>query len=121
MYLFSACLLFSGYYVDIAFGQNLFTTVTVIDGNSTRVETPYDYLNELMSEHQVREEPSLELLFGDFIAAGKVIFGIITGQPIAAAFGALPNVDEVWMLLIQLIFTFSTLALWAFVIAGRSI
>jgi len=72
-----------------------------------------------MAKHEVNAEPSIDLIFGDFMVAAQIIFGIITGDPIAAAFSALPYVNEIWYLPIQFIFTVSSVALWGYIIAGR--
>lgn len=119
MYLFSISLLFSGYYIDLAFGQNLFTSVTVSNSNSTTTKNTFDYMKELLAKNKIEETTSTELIFGDFLAASRVIFSIVTGEPVAAAFNMLPNFDEVWMVMIQIIFTTSSVALWAYLIAGR--
>jgi isopentenyl phosphate kinase len=120
MYVFSAMLLFSGYYLDYAFGLSMFTTVTVpSDGDTVTTKNTFDYLQELMAKHEVNAEPSIDLIFGDFMVAAQIIFGIITGDPIAAAFSALPYVNEIWYLPIQFIFTVSSVALWGYIIAGR--
>lgn len=107
MYLFSTCLLFSGYYVDLAFGENLFSSVT------------YSSLDALIDKNDVDEDISIDLVFGDFLAGANVVFGIITGDTISGAFGSLPNFDEVWMILIRILFTLSSAALWVYIIASR--
>lgn len=119
MYLFSLALLFSGYYIDLAFGQNLFTNVTVSGTNGTSTKTTFDYLSQLVNKHQVDAKISIDLIFGDFVAVVQVIFGILTGEPISTAFSMMPNFDEVWMLAVRIIFTFGSVALWAYLVAGR--
>lgn len=109
MYIFSISLMFSGYYLDLAFGQNLFDSFT------------YSALDTIVTKNDVDKSVSAELIFGDFIAGAKVVFGILTGDTISGAFAAMPNFDEVWMILIRLMFTLSSAMLWAYVIAGRSL
>ena len=109
MYLFSCGLLFSGYFIDQAYGQDLF-------GDAT-----FEALDTLLNKNQVDQEVSAELIFGDFIAGARVVFGIITGDTIAQAFNLIPSFDEIWMLLVRLLFTLSSALLWVFVIVGRSL
>lgn len=109
MYMFSIALLFSGYFLDQAYGLSLFTGVT------------FDALDEIASKNVVNQEISIDLIFGDFIAGVKVVFGIITGDTIAQAFSLIPNFDETWMLLVRLAFTLSSAMLWVFIVTGRSL
>ena len=109
MYMFSIAVLFSGYFIEKAYGLGLFTGITI------------DSLEQLISKNDINQEISVDLIFGDFIAAARVVFGIVTGDTIAAAFSIIPSFNEVWMLLVRLLFTFSSALLWAFVVAGRSL
>lgn len=109
MYVFSTLLVFGGYYVDLASGLSLFDNAT------------YDALNELMNKNEVDETISIDLIFGDFIAGVRVLFGIVTGDVIADAFSMLPNFDEVWMILVRLMFTLTSAMLWIYVVAGREL
>lgn len=121
MYIFSLALLFSGYYVDQISGLSLFTTVTVTDSNgNTSEQNTFDYLGELINQQSGIDESLLpDLIFGDFVTVARVIFGVITGEPVSAAFGMLPHFDEVWMLMVRIIFTLASMALWGYIIAGR--
>lgn len=109
MYLFSIGILFSGYYIDQVFGMDLFSSVT------------YDALDELANKNTVDEDLTVDLIFGDFIAGVKVLFGIITGDTISGALTTLPFMNEVWLLLSRLVFTLSSALLWVYVVAGRSV
>lgn len=109
MYLFSVSLLFSGYFIDNAYGLNLFTGVT------------FDALDAIANKQVVDQEISIDLIFGDFIAGVRVMFGIITGDTIAQAFNLIPSFNEVWLLLVRIIFTLSSAMLWIFVVTGRSV
>ncbi len=107
MYIFSTALMFGGYVANTASGMELFTSST------------YEALNEIMNRNEIDEEISIDLIFGDFIAGVRVLFGIVTGETIADAFGQLPNFDEMWMILVRLLFTTSSAFLWIYVVAGR--
>jgi len=109
MYLFSISLLFTGYYLDNVFGQDQFTGAT------------YDALDEIANKNNVNESISAELIFGDFIAGVKVLFGIVTGDTLTQAFHLLPNFSSEWDLLIRLLFTLSSAFLWIYVVTGRSL
>src|SRR3972149_4251323 len=109
MYLFSISLLFSGYFIDNAYGLNLFSGIT------------FDSLDVIANKQVVDQEISVDLIFGDFIAGVRVMFGIITGDTIAQAFTLIPSFDEMWLLLVRIIFTLSSAMLWIFVVTGRSV
>ena len=109
MYLFSVGLLFSGYFIDQAYGLDLFTGVT------------YDALDAIANKQVINQEISVDLIFGDFIAGVRVVFGIVTGDTIAQAFSLIPSFDEVWLLLVRIVFTLSSAMLWVFIVTGRSI
>lgn len=99
--------MFSGYYIDLAFGQNLFDSFT------------YDALDSLLSKHKVDQEPNIELIFGDFLAVVKVIGGILTGNAITGALAGFPNFDQVWIMAVQIMYTLGWVALWGYLVAGR--
>ena len=109
MYLFSVGLLFSGYFIDQAYGLDLFTGVT------------YDALDAIANKQVINQEISVDLIFGDFIAGVRVVFGIVTGDTIAQAFSLIPSFDEVWLLLVRIVFTLSSAMLWVFIVTGRSL
>jgi hypothetical protein len=107
MYLFSVGLTFSGYYINNASGLSLFDGAT------------YAALDDIMSRNEIDEDISIDLIFGDFIAGVRVLFGIVTGDTISQAFGMLPNFDETWMILTRILFTTSSAFLWIYIVAGR--
>ena len=107
--MFCVGLLFSGYLIDLMYNENLFSSVT------------YDSLDEIASRNVVDEEISIDLIFGDFIAGVRVVFGIITGDTIAQAFALIPMFNETWVLLVRIIFTLSSAMLWVFIVTGRSL
>ena len=109
MYMFSIAVLFSGYFIEKAYGLGLFTGITI------------DSLEQLISKNDINQEISVDLIFGDFIAAVRLIFGIVTGDTIAQALALIPQFDATWRLLTGLIFSFTSALLWAFVVAGRSL
>ena len=109
MYVFATALLFSGYYLDLSFCENLWTGAT------------YDALDSIANKNNIEESVSTELIFGDFIAGVQVLFGIVTGDTITSALHLLPNFSSEWDLVVRLIFTFSSAMLWIYVITGRSL
>lgn len=109
MYLFSISLLFTGYYLDEVFQQDQFTGAS------------FAALDEIAGKNTVNESISSELIFGDFIAGAKVLFGVVTAEPITQAFHLLPGFNAEWDLLVRLIFSLSSIFLWIYIITGRSI
>lgn len=110
MYLFSISLIFSGYYIDQVFAQNLFE-----DSTSQALE-------ELISNNNVEDEQiTIELIFGDFIAGVRVVFGIMTGDVLTNAFEGLPNFNYEYSIITRILFTTSTAFLWVNLITGRDL
>lgn len=109
MYIFSTALLFSGYYLDLVFNEDNFSSST------------YASLDTLANKNNVDETISAELIFGDFIAGVNVLFGIVTGDTLTDAFHLLPGVDASMDLFVRLVFTLSSALLWVFVVTGRSL
>lgn len=109
MYLFSIAVLFAGYYANQIF-QN-----PSIDSAS------FAALDEIANRNNLDQQINASLIFGDFIAALQVLFGIVTGETIATAFSLFPFVDEAVMLMIRLMFTLSSAFLWIYIVANRSI
>lgn len=110
MYMFEIALMFGGYLVNEASGMELFSL------------SNYDALKEIMDRNEVNEEDdtlNLDLIFGDFTAGARILFGILTGETMGSAFTQLPNFDEIWIILFRLVYTTSAAFLWIYVIAGR--
>jgi hypothetical protein len=107
--MFSVALLFTGYYLDVVFQENNFDNAT------------YAALDQIANKNDIDQTISAELIFGDFIAGVQVLFGIVTGDTLTAAFHLLPNFSAEWDMLIRLIFTLSSALLWVFVVTGRSL
>jgi hypothetical protein len=110
MYLFSIGLIFSGYYIDQVFGEDLFT-----DSTSMALE-------ELISNNDMDDESiNVELIFGDFITGVRVLFGIMTGDVLTNAFQSFPNFNYEYSILARILFTTSTAFLWINLITGRDL
>lgn len=110
MYLFSISLIFSGYYIDQVFGENLFNDYT-----SNELE------NLITNNNIDNETVSAELIFGDFISGVTVLFGIMTGDVLTNTFNAIPNFSYEYSILVRLVFTTSTAFLWINLITGRDL
>lgn len=109
MYIFTASFTFSGFYIDYAFGLDLFSGFT------------QDALEELIIP-TIDEEINIILIFGDFIAGLKVVFGILSGIAITDALSSLPNYDSlVWNLIVGIIYTTTSALLWVYIVTGRSL
>lgn len=112
MYIFSIGCLFSGYYVNQIF-QN-----PALSGNSN---ITYNALHTLANSFAVNQQVNTSLIFGDFVAGLTVLFGILSGTTIANAFSIFPFVDAGITLLIQIVFSASSLFLWIYIVANRSV
>jgi len=110
IYIFSLALMFSGYFMESTLGDGSF------DENSL-----YADLDAVATAFNPNETVSAELIFGDFIAGVRVLFGVMTFQPISDAFAILPNMDMNILLLIRVLFGASSIFLWIFIITGRSV
>lgn len=109
LYVFAIGILFTGYYWDNVFGENLFSGAT------------FEALDELANKNAVDQSISIDLIFGDFIAGVKVVFGILTGDTIYSALSLIPGFLSEWMLLTRITFTLSSALLWVYIVTGRSL
>lgn len=112
MYLFSIGSLFFGYYLNTAFQDPTLTA----NNNIT-----YSALHTLAGSFAINQQVNSALIFGDFIAGLTVLFGILTGATIASAFSIFPFVDASIMMLIQIMFSLSSVFLWIYIVANRSV
>jgi len=112
MYLFSLGCLFGGYYANQIF-QN-----TTLNNNQA---ITFNALQTLASSFNLNQQINTNLIFGDFIAGLTVLFSIVTGTTIAAAFSMFPFVGAAEMLLIQIVFASSSALLWVYIVANRSV
>lgn len=113
MVLFSFGIFFFGYYITLAFPTN-----TTFSANS---HFTYLAVKHLADTFAVNQQINTSLIFGDFIAALTAMTGIFIGAPIADALNGLPFIGSSILLLIQIVYGSSNLALWVFIIANRSI
>lgn len=110
MYLFSVALIFSGYYIDTIFDEDLFSDFTSNE------------LEALILNNNIDDETvSAELIFGDFISGVRVLFGIVSGDVLSNAFNGMPNFSYEYSILARIIFTTSTAFLWINIITGRDL
>lgn len=110
MYIFSVFIMFMGYYTNQVFGN------TAMAANSSYT---YNALHTLASSYSINQSINTSLVFGDFIAGLTVVFGILTGNTISSAIAGAPFVSADILLLIQIIFSLSSVALWVFIVAFR--
>src|SRR5574342_720098 len=95
MYVFSVAILFSAYYLNQVFNNPALGA----NGNIT-----FSALNTLMGSYSINEGVNAELVFGDFIAALTVLFGVVTGSTLTSAFTLIPFVDTSILLLQGILF-----------------
>jgi hypothetical protein len=109
MYVFSIGILFFGYEINQIF-------------NDTDIHSySYDALTTLAGTFTIDQQINASLIFGDFIAALTLLFGIVTGNTISSAITTIPFVDTTIELLVQIIFSLSSVFLWIYIVANRSI
>lgn len=106
-------LLFFGYYVGAAFPSSSYNT------NPHYTYTAIQTIANSFSS--INDSVNTSLIFGDFIAGLTVMKGLFFGAPITDALSGLPFVSSNELLLIQLIYVTSEVALWVYIIANRSI
>lgn len=123
MTIFSFCILWAGYFTDEVSGLSLFTEHVGVDSTGTddACTNTYCSLDQLINRNTIEDTISVDLIFGDFIAAARVLFGVITGETLAVMISALPNFDFTWQILVNFLFGVTNVFLWAYVIAGRSL
>ena len=126
-YIFSVGALFSLYYVNTIFNDPTITnaSTTCTWGLSANQFSPfsctsYQALSVLAGTYKINQQVNSSLIFGDFIAGLTVLFGLLTGQTIANMITAIPFFDASWTLFANLMFTFSSVCLWIYIVANRS-
>lgn len=112
MYVFSIGILFSAYFLN----QILNNPVLGANGNIT-----FAALNTLMGSYAINQSINTSLIFGDFIAALTVLFGIVTGSTLSNAFTLIPFVNTSILLLQGILFDLASVFLWIYIVANRSI
>lgn len=110
MYIFSVFIMFFGYYTNQVFNNS------AIASNSSYT---YNALHTLASSYTISQGINTSLIFGDFLAGLTVVFGILTGNTISSALAGAPYISGDILLLIQIIFSLSSVALWVFIVAFR--
>lgn len=112
MYIFSIAILFSSYYMNQIFND------PILGGNDNITFTA---LNTLMGSFSINSQINANLIFGDFISALVVLFGIVTGSTLNHAFQLIPFANTSILLLQGLLFDLASVFLWIFIVANRSI
>jgi hypothetical protein len=112
MYIWSISMMFMLYYTN-----TIFKNATI----ASQGFYTYDALHTLAGTFAIHQQVNASLIFGDFIAALTVLFAIVTGQTISDAFSAFPFIDTSIQLLIQISFSLTSVFLWIYVVANRSL
>lgn len=112
-YVFSLFVLFFGYYLNTIFQDPVLTANTNIT---------YNALNTLAASFALNQQINTSLIFGDFIAGLTVLFGILTGGPITELMTlGIPFMDGSIQLLFRIVFALSSVLLWIYIVANRSV
>jgi hypothetical protein len=112
MYAFSVAMLFGAYYMNQIFND------PILGGNDN---ITFDAMNTLAQSFSISEGVNASLLFGDFIAGLKVLFGIVTGSTINSSFQLIPFVDVSILLLQGIMFDLASVFLWIYIVSNRSL
>lgn len=113
--MFSVSTLFFGYYLNTYFNDAQIVGAAYYGGN------PFHAMQTLANTFAVNQQVNTNLIFGDFISGLTVLFGILTGATISGMLSVLPFVDVSIQLLVQIIFSLSSLFLWVYIVSNRSV
>lgn len=113
-YVFSVFILFFGYYLN----ANIFND-PVLNANTN---ITYNALNTLAASFALNQQINSSLIFGDFVNGMIVLFGVLTGGPITELMTlGIPFMDGSIQLLFRVIFALSSVFLWIYIVANRSV
>ena len=112
MYMFSFGILFFGYYLN-----QIFQLPALSSNNSMT----YSALSSLVGSYTISQEINASLIFGDFIAALTVLFGLLSGNILDTAFHSIPFMDASILLLQTAMFDIASVFLWIYIVSNRSV
>jgi len=112
MYAFSIAMLFGAYYMNQVFNDPVL---------ASKDNITFDALDDLTrNRFALNQDINASLIFGDFISALKVIFGIITGSTLDDSLHLITG-DLNILLLQGIVFDLASVLLWIYIVSGRSI
>lgn len=112
MYTFSIAMLFGAYLMNQVFND------PILGGNNNITFAALDTLSQSFSLNQ---QVNASLIFGDFVAALTVLFGIVTGSTLNTAFQLIPFANTSILLLQGILFNLASVFLWIYIVSNRSI
>ena len=116
MFLLSFSLLFGMYYINTLYN------VPAISQNwglaqVQKLATSWSSVSNLNGGNS----PNPALIFGDFIVGLTVLLNILAGGGVTTILQGIPGVDNSVFLLVQILYGSSTVMLWIYVVAFRSV
>jgi len=105
-------MLFGAYLMNQVFND------PILGGNGN---ITFDALDKLSMTFSTNQQVNGALIFGDFIAALQLLFGIIIGSTVNSALQLLPFVGIPILLLQGMLFNLASVFLFIYIISNRSI
>ena len=116
MFLFSFSLTFGMYYIS-----TLYNPSNILNNwGLTQVQTLANSWSSLTNVNG-GQNPNPALVFGDFLTGATVLFNTLAGGGVTAVLQGIPGIDNSILLLVQIIYGSSSILLWIYVIAFRSL
>lgn len=113
MWLFAVFALFFGYYLNTFFNDPTL---------SSHTNANYQALQTIAASFHLNTNVNSAFVFGDFVAGGTVLFGLLTGSVITNLMTmGIPQFDASMQLLFQVIWASSNIFLWIYIFANRSV
>ena len=116
MFLFSFATTFSMYYINTLYNDPTLSSsyqlanVSALAANWTSVQNQYGSSNV-----------NAALIFGDFLIGVKVLFSVLSGAGVVSVLQGIPGIDNSVLLLVQILYGSSSIILWVYVVANRSL
>lgn len=132
LYVFSFGLLFFTYFVNNSiFADPVIANAQIHDPTLPADQTTnltYDSLDHIVRSFSFNQTPDPALIFGDFLSAFKLIFGLMTGSVFTDSLhlmnvsGAIPVLDSIALgIVMGAMFDLATALLLLYILSGRSL
>lgn len=116
MFLFSFATTFGMYYVNTLYNQSAISA----NWGLTQVQTLASSWHSLQNVNG-GQNPNPALIFGDFLVGATVLFNTLAGGGVTAVLQGIPGIDISVIYLVQIIYGSSSILLWVYVVANRSL
>ena len=116
MFLFSFSLLFGLYYINTLYNVQAISQNWGL-AQVQKLATSWSSVSNLNGGNS----PNPALIFGDFIVGLTVLLNILAGGGVTTILQGIPGVDNSVLLLVQILYGSSTVMLWIYIVAFRSV